>query len=249
MSTLEMVGYACILFFVLLYPLILLRYYVIREYVYFSPFLYGLLGGTLFYALPYMFLRISFGWDMSREQTWLFIIMVAAVKSLLGEGGKRLIAIINNRTMYKWRYYLPLGIGFSYALLLSCFIRPLTRLFLSFRIFTETGTPIPLEHFFFGNSASGIILAILTIIAVVEMEIGLAVLTGLSRNRNSKMYWLAAVLLSWFTTSLVLYPWPSYWVRLILVILAYAHGLALIIKNRDAFRKYIGRQSTFRSFN
>jgi hypothetical protein len=234
---------------VLLYPLILLRYYVIREYVYFTPFLYGVVGGAIFYAIPYMYLRMFIGWDMSREGIWLFIVLLAALKALLGEGGKRLIAKINNRTIYKWRYYLPLGIGFSYALLLSCFLRPLTRLYLSFRSYLEMGTPIPVEHFFSGTSISGIILTMLTIVAVVEMEIGLTVLTGLSRNRNSLKYWIFAVILSWFTTSLVLYPWSSYWVRLAMVILAFAHGLALIIKNRDAFRKYIGRQKTFRSFN
>lgn len=91
MSTFEIVGYMCILFFVLLYPLILLRYYVIREYVYFSPFLYGMIGGIIFYAIPYMYLKMFIGWDMSRDGIWLFIVLLAAVKALLGEGGKRLI--------------------------------------------------------------------------------------------------------------------------------------------------------------
>lgn len=249
MSILEMVGYASILFFVLLYPLILLRYYITREFVYLSPFFYGCFGGALFYAIPYMFLKMFFNWDMSRDRIWLFILVVAAVKALSGETGKRLTAMINNKGMYKWRYYLPMGVGFSYALLLSVFIRPFVRLFLSFQQFRETGLAIPPEDYFFGSELTGILLGILIIVAVVEMEMGLTVLTGLSRNRKSLRYWLASMGLSLVVSFLILYPWTSYWLRLAIAVGTIVLGLVTIVLNRDAFRKYMRGQKTFRGFN
>ena len=249
MSTLELVGYAGILFFVLLYPLVLLRYYVKQEYVYIPPFVYGVVGGTLFYAIPYMFLKMFYGWDMDVRKAWVFIVAVAGLKALSGEGGKRLTSMVNNRSMYKWRYYLPLGIGFSYALLLSCFARPLLRLYLAYQAFSETGTPIPAELFFFGTSLPDLLLALIIMVAVVQMEVGLTVLNGLSRNRKSIRYWWLAVGLAWLDAGLILYPWESYGLRLALAIGSFLFGLFLVIRNRDAFRKYVGRQNTYRGLN
>jgi len=188
-------------------------------------------------------------WDFSRQRVWVFIMLVAILKAILGEGGKRVTARANNRSMYKWRYYMPLGIGYSYALLVGYFTGPLVKIFNAHQMYSELGTVVPPQLFFFSASPTGIVLAVIGIMAVIEMEVGLTVLTGLSRNRGLLGYWFGAIGLSWISAFLLLYPWPNDWIRLGLSVGILCFGWVLIVKNRDAFRRYIAHQKTVRSFN
>ncbi len=242
------IGYASILALSVLYPLIKLWHASASEFVLIKPYFYGVLAGLVLYGLPFYVMMATQGWFLTNLSVWLFVFLLAFLKALLGELGKRAVSRFGNVSMFKYRYYYPLGLGFSTSLLVILFALPLERFIWASRLYVSQGIWPDETIFFAGTTVIGMVHMFVLIVALVEFEVGLTILSGLSRNKNRSRYWWMAFSLSLMGSFFLLYPIASWTIRYVAVLLVMFLGKGLVFRYRESFSKYLTQQNSFRGF-
>jgi len=150
--------------------------------------------------------------------------------------------------MFKWRHYLPLGIGFAHALVLSLFGPAVLRWMRgAYRILTG-GAMVDDAWLFLPGSDGALFASFLLVLGAVHLEIGTTVLNGLSRNKRKIGYWFGAAALSTLGVLVLSWPVQNAAVRMLVGVFAILFGLFLVVRNRDAFSKFISERNSFRGF-
>lgn len=244
----EMIGvWLCVVCLGLLPPF-LLYFYVTKEFAKTKPYLTGLVGGLVCYGLPWFLLQGSSLFDRIDNSGFGLLVVLVLTKALLGEVSKHWLGKINNDGAYQWRHYLPLGLGFGHAFVLTIFSKPVgsfVQMLLANKTMAQAGSQMLQQ---LDLKGAKVLWLVLFILGMVYAEIGTSILNGMYNNKGKKIYWLTANLFSILFATMVFYPWlTGSWYggagALMFVV-----GLTLIERYKDAFSKYVTDNRSFRGF-